>query len=245
MSVPREKLNCMFRLALFIGFFCIAGDSTAKVAATTLRELTSGADMIVVGRVADILKVKAVRLAAVEVIETLKGTPHKRIYYLAQPTWTCDITTGRIGETALFFFKEYIFDPEPSSMAFVEPERPGLYWVTSGPITFGGYKEPPGFRAEVVEVLGGFPLMTVYWSGRGRMPIREVQGIEYVTIWVCDVLLPAGVATIGGPEPEYADFIRSARLSEIVGLIKQQLGAKLPAIAETSSKSIVQSRSKN
>ena len=227
MRCIRLRAKCMGRIALLIGLLVSpAVMAGAKVMPTTLRKLTASADLIVVGRVTNIIPVKGIPVAEVEVAETLKGKPYKRVYYLAQPTWTCDITSATIGESAVFFFEEYIFDPEPdaqrSSMAFVGAERPGVYWVTSGPVTIGDYREPPGFR-EAIKSTGSSPFMMVHWSGRGRMPIREVTGVKYVTLWVGDVALPAGIETIGGPEPEYSSFIRSVQLSTMVELIKSQV----------------------
>lgn len=198
-------------------------DGAAKVMGTTLRNLAASADLIVVGRVTNIIAVQGVPVAEVEVAETLKGRPHKRIYYLAQSTWTCDITSAKVGETTLFFFKRYRFDPHPSTMAYVSAERPGVYWIRNGTITGFDYKEPPGFREEITKVVGSSAFMTVHWAGRGQMPIREVRGIKYVMIWTGDVALPPGVETIAGPEPQYSGFIRSVQLSTMVELIRSQL----------------------
>ena len=44
-------------------------------------------------------------------------------------------------------------------------------------------------------------------SGRGRMPLRAVEGKSYATFWL-DVRLPKDTPTIDGPEPKW-DSIRS------------------------------------
>jgi hypothetical protein len=67
---------------------------------------------------------------------------------------------------------------------------------------------------------GGEPIMTIRHSGRGRMPLREVQGRTYATFWD-DVELPKGTATIPGPEPEYS-FIRSVSLSKLRELVRRK-----------------------
>jgi hypothetical protein len=51
------------------------------------------------------------------------------------------------------------------------------------------------------------------------MPVRYVDGEAYVTIWTDDVQLPRAVPTIDGPEKEYASFIRSVRMNEVIDLI--------------------------
>ena len=58
----------------------------------------------------------------------------------------------------------------------------------------------------------GWPLHAIAHAGRGRMPIRDVEGKSYVTIWAEDVRLPKGVMTIPGPDPKY-EFIRSVDLN--------------------------------
>lgn len=57
-------------------------------------------------------------------------------------------------------------------------------------------------------------LYTINYVGRGRMPVREINGLRYVTIWVIDVRLPEGMPTIPGPYPEYG-FVRSVHLEDI------------------------------
>jgi hypothetical protein len=66
----------------------------------------------------------------------------------------------------------------------------------------------------------GSPIMMIAHSGRGRMPLHEVEGKSYATIWSKDVQLPKGTATIPGPEPKYS-FIRSVELSKLKGLVRE------------------------
>jgi hypothetical protein len=56
-------------------------------------------------------------------------------------------------------------------------------------------------------------------SGRGRLPLRTVNGKSYATIWP-DVILPKDVPTIDGPEPEW-DFIRSVEVTLLRVLVKK------------------------
>jgi hypothetical protein len=64
------------------------------------------------------------------------------------------------------------------------------------------------------------PFMLIAHSGRGRMPIRDMNGKRQATIWVIDVELPRGVATIPGPEPEYR-FIRSVDVDDLKQAVSQ------------------------
>jgi hypothetical protein len=52
------------------------------------------------------------------------------------------------------------------------------------------------------------------------MPVRVVDGVEFVTLWTGDVRLPADLQTVDGPEPEYSGFIRSARLDDVVAAVQ-------------------------
>jgi len=65
------------------------------------------------------------------------------------------------------------------------------------------------------------PLFFIAHSGRGRMPLRVVGGRTYVTLWTRDVILASRIKTIAGPEARCADFIRSARLTDITQAIAQ------------------------
>ena len=108
---------------------------------------------------------------------------------------------------ALLFFVPYEFDPGPEQ----KPKDPNVWSST--------FKEPVGFR-EGIEALGfRTTFMAIYWSGRGRIPSRFVDGKEYVTLWTDDVRLPSGISTIDGPEKKYARFIRSAPLDAIRDLV--------------------------
>ncbi len=59
-----------------------------------------------------------------------------------------------------------------------------------------------------------WPFRVIAHAGRGRMPIRDVEGKAFATIWTEDVRLPKGVMTIPGPETKY-EFIRSVELSRL------------------------------
>jgi hypothetical protein len=64
------------------------------------------------------------------------------------------------------------------------------------------------------------PIMMIAHSGRGRMPLRRIEGTSYATIWSDDVQLPNGTVTIPGPEPRYS-FIRSIELSKLKELVRE------------------------
>jgi hypothetical protein len=70
----------------------------------------------------------------------------------------------------------------------------------------------------------GKPIMMIGHAGRGRLPLRVVQGDTYATFWD-DVRLPDGTATIPGPEREYS-FIRSVELTRLRELVRRELVRK-------------------
>jgi hypothetical protein len=208
---------------------CLTGECSPKVASTTLRELRNNSDLIVVGKATTVTSVKGVRVAQVQVTATIKGRSPSTIYYLAQPTWICDTTGATVGEETLFFFTRYSFDPHPASMAHVKPTGdPGTYTIEDGVSPLGAFKEPTGFRQQISALVGDSYFWQVSWAGRGRMPIRTLNGTKYATLWIGDVRLPNGIPTVSGPEPEYS-FIRSAPLAVIIAFVKAETRTKADA----------------
>ena len=90
------------------------------------------------------------------------------------------------------------------------------------------FNEPTGFREQINALVGNGHFWQVSWAGRGQMPIRDLHGEKYATLWVDDVPLPGGIHTVGGPERKYASFIRSARLAAILDFVQQQSIATVP-----------------
>jgi hypothetical protein len=220
--------NCCMRSCFIIAAMMalLVGECVSKVAPTTLQELADHADLIVIGKVTRVIDVKGIQVAEVQVRTTVKGKGlrHLTIYYLAHPTWICDTTSATVAEETLFFFNQYEFDPQPASMAFIRPAgRAGTYTVRNGPAPAGSFKEPLGFREQVNALVGTSHFWQVSWSGRGEMPVRNVQAKQYVTLWTGDVRLPASIPTIGGPERKYSAFIRSAPLSLVLDFVRRSL----------------------
>ncbi len=88
------------------------------------------------------------------------------------------------------------------------------------------YLASPTWRCDISEAKVGervvlflvkppdWPFWLIAQSGRGRMPIRDVEGNSYATIYTGDVQLPKGLMTSPGPEPKY-EFIRSVELKRL------------------------------
>ncbi len=85
------------------------------------------------------------------------------------------------------------------------------------------YKEPARLRDQLRAMNKKAPFMLIAWSGRGRMPLRKIGNVEYATLWTGDIQLPGHIQTIPGPETEYASFIRSAKLTDLVEYIKERV----------------------
>lgn len=69
----------------------------------------------------------------------------------------------------------------------------------------------------------------IYASGRGRMPIDEVDGKTYATFW-SEVCMPKEIEIIDGPEPQL-DFIRRASLQDL----KNYIGKILKEISKRAA----------
>lgn len=78
--------------------------ATAKIAPATLAELVQRADFIGVVRVDSVsLRIPLLvrRRAFARIVETWKGQVRGRVGFIAQPTWTCDISGAEVGEEAV------------------------------------------------------------------------------------------------------------------------------------------------
>jgi hypothetical protein len=169
--------------------------ASAKVGSATLEEMAEGSEVIAVVDDVKIHSVNEVHIAEATVSKIVKGPSDlKTLYFVASPTWTCDISAAEEGESALVF----------------------LHKISDRSAVFD---KDLGYDFEL-PAEGYDPLYQVSHSGRGRMPIREVDGEKYAEIWLGDVRLPKGLETKPGREPEY-DFIQDVKLDEILGTLKK------------------------
>lgn len=148
----------------------------ARVGSIALNELPRESEIILVAKVKSVTQpLIGRRYAKAEVVEVWKGDQKERVEFLASPTWTCDVSEARKGETVLLFLIK------------------------------GGKSRS----------------FTIAHSGRGRMPLRTVNGKEFVTFWP-DIRLPKGTPTIDGPRPEW-EFFRSVEIAIIRDLVNKAL----------------------
>jgi len=178
------------------------------VSRTTLWELWDRSDFVVLGRVEKIVSLRRevplssfsrissndlwrldphVPVAEVSVSRVFRGPPATQsLLYLACSTWICDTTQANPGEEALFFLRRTD--------------------VLAG--------AGPTFDAELATTFGAREVLSVNLAGRGRMPLRVVDGRTHVDYWE-DVVPPGNVTTTEGPEPERASFVRSMDLDDV------------------------------
>src|SRR5688572_30812051 len=99
-----RRVFCSARWMLGLALVAGATAASAKVGSIPLADLARGSDHVVVARVASMAQDDERHdWARLEILETWKGAPPASLEVLASPTWTCDITTAQVGETALFF----------------------------------------------------------------------------------------------------------------------------------------------
>ena len=171
----------MQKLIVFVGlllFACV--NAQARLAAFHFEAMVSNSYMIVVAKVDSITPDSdAPTNAIVRVLETWKGPEHETITLSTAPTWTCDISNAKKGETILLFV-----------------------WCNQ--------------RSGA---------LSINYSGRGRMPIDEINGRKYAIFWP-EVWLPKRIRVTEGPQPEF-DFIQRADLEDLKKLV-DELTKKAP-----------------
>ena len=183
-----------------------APSGAPRVAPIALEDLILLADAIVVGQVARVVCVgpdgevepaavdahgaarcsDARTVAEVAVERVLRGDPYgKRIWYLAESTWTCDVTDAEPGERALFFLMQS-----------------------------GGRLAREEQREAQAELTSGQPVLHVAWSGRGIMPLSTQDGEERITSWGT-VVPPEELAVAALPDRPASSVYWTARLEDV------------------------------
>jgi hypothetical protein len=211
---PKRKLATLLAT---VAVLLDAPLGSAKVAGVSLAELVQLSDEVVVGKVLRVHQVSGLRIAEVDVVETLKGqSAIPTLFFLAQPTWICDITEAEAGETALLFLQK----------------SDGALALESMPPGDGEFRKAPrGFRRQLDRLRRDAPFFVVAQAGRGHMAVRSVEGQQVATVWTGDVRLPAAVPSLPGPQPEYS-FIRSVPLAALRGLVLEAMQSSIERAAE-------------
>lgn len=179
----------------------------AEVARTTVGSLSASSEIVVIGTVERVVEVpldvtlfaagdkptRTLHLARVTVDERILGGPAaSHVWYIADATWTCDVSAAVPGERVLLFLQRAYA---------LEREGEG----------------PP--RAAIRKVTEGAPLYQITGSGRGRMPLRDVAGATYVDVFQRSVRLPADVEVLPPDVFAYRAVRGWARLDELRRLL--------------------------
>jgi len=201
-----------------VGLLLHAGSPAPMVSPISFADLACYADAIVVGKVVRVVVLKpdegpegksasrgeSWRIAEVDVERVLRGNDQaKKLWYLAQGTWTCDVSDAVPNERALLFLTQ------------TDPLR----------------RADEHVHALAGELTGGQPILSDAWSGRGRLPIRIDDGIERVTEWE-DVIPPEDLPRGPALHMAHPDIYWVARLDDVVAHVDRASRARpmlLPA----------------
>jgi hypothetical protein len=127
----------------------------AKVALMSPAALTRSSPIIAVVRVRRVETIEGVKVARATVVTPLKGTTaDATLLVVAEPTWECDTSHAVAGETVLIFLVPL-------------PATPGL-------------QSSDRLRKAAQRLGAGTGLFLISNSGRGRVPVRELDG----RLWV-------------------------------------------------------------
>jgi hypothetical protein len=228
------RLNLAIAVALVVGAQPVG---PAKVGSMALDKLVRYSDAIVVARVTRVVSLDrpeserrvhqkedsfdswmsgpSVRLAEAEVMRVVKGErTATKVHFLAQPTWTCDISGATVGETDLLFLSEASWPAE----------------------------EGPSLRQSMRAFTGGAPILNIMHSGRGNMPVRKVDGRDYATYWD-EVVMPKELAYIDGPDGRDKSWILSTPLAELETIVRETMKKHGAMVRVSESGSTPQSKS--
>lgn len=171
----------------------------ADVAPTSLEKLTKISTLAVVADVKGISNIEGAKIAEAEVLMALKGAskPKEIIYFIAQPTSIEDTSHAVTGDTLLLFL-----EPEPMEVNLDST-----------------------FRSKVREEIGDRPLWRIAWSGRGRLLVTRVNGIDYIESSVdqqlADVRMPKNLTAISSTTNNVR--VHLIKLADIVAFIRRKV----------------------
>lgn len=191
------KRTLIALLLVILPSFCVP--TLADVAPTSLEKLTKISTLAVVVDVKRISTIEGAKIAEAEVLMALKGAsrPKEIIYFIAQPTSIEDTSHAVTGDRLLLFL-----EPEPME---VNPDSQ--------------------FRSKVRDEIGDRLLWRITWSGRGRLTVTQVNGIDYIQSLadqqLADVRMPKGLTVI--PSPTNNRRVNLIKLADVVSFIRRKV----------------------
>ncbi|MGV3616932.1 MAG: hypothetical protein ACO1SV_16520 [Fimbriimonas sp.] len=121
-----------------------------RVIPIPFSEAITSAKRIVVGQVAEVRSEYGIKVALLDVAETLKGEPVRRIRFIAEGSWACDVSGAKVGERGLFLLaaprvmSKTLMKPAEFEAATSQTDPPyPLHAAGSGRLVF----EPQGLAA--------------------------------------------------------------------------------------------------
>lgn len=158
----------------------IATSLHAKVAPTPLENLYWASEIVAIGRDGRTFEKDGWRLAEFEIQQVIKGavSANDTVYYLAEPTWTCDVSRAQPGSRALLFLHalEKVNPIKKDSAAALGP--------------------PPPYETDEGETV-----YRISASGAGRM---DLDVDDRLSTFTAVVILPESLVNQSVPADEYA-----------------------------------------
>ena len=159
----------------------------AKVGIIPLSDLSRGSDLILIAKITNVETSQGIKIASIKLLHTIKGEPPPSLGIVAQSTWTCDTSDAYPGEKTLLFL-----DRVPNNV-----------------VRLRGNRDVPDIR------VAGAPLYYIAHSGRGRMLIEKINGIEYAGVQEDGIRLPSGLRA-----RRLREFGRNMRYTPVTSLLR-------------------------
>lgn len=140
------RAKCLVCLGILPGI-----PASAKVATISLEQLTIRSELIVIAEVTAIEECAGVRIARVGTVTSIKGMAPTNIAFVAESTWTCDISSASIGERVLLYLR---------------PVGRGEF-VTMNGQDLSAARDRSSDR--------GITLFALTHAGRGRIPLQHIR----------------------------------------------------------------------
>lgn len=103
--------------------------ATGKVAAMSVTDLFKASDVVVTAKVASVDNIVGTKVASANVIQVYKGSvKQSKVSFLAEPTWTCDVSGAKPGERVLL----YLVCPDMQYVKKVAPKIESAISLLSG-----------------------------------------------------------------------------------------------------------------
>lgn len=185
--------------SIFVLTFVFVSTAQARVMEMLFDDLIEDADLIVIGKVESLKYISDVKIAKFKVSQTLKGNSTDEIYFVAEKTWTCDVSYARIGEQALIFFDKY----EDLSNFKID------------------FLDKPNFKISFENSTGRGELYRIYGSGYGRHPIKKIKDRDYISVPTYQIKIPKNL--LKGKSEEWSLQDKHADLEVISNYIDYRL----------------------